>query len=34
MGKRRKINCELATPILVAGGEGGLKQNLWQIDSS
>jgi hypothetical protein len=29
--KERKINGE---PILVAGGEGGLKQNLWRMDSS
>jgi hypothetical protein len=30
-GKERKINGELALLILVAGGEGGLKQNLWKI---
>jgi hypothetical protein len=33
-GKERKINDEPAMPILVTGGEGGLKQNLQQIDSS
>jgi hypothetical protein len=27
-GKKRKINCELATPFLVAGVEWELKQNL------
>jgi hypothetical protein len=33
-GKERKINGELATPILVTDGEGGLKQNLWEMDGS
>jgi hypothetical protein len=28
LGGERKINSEPATPILVANGEGGLKQNL------
>jgi hypothetical protein len=32
--KERKINGKPATPILVAGGEGGLKQNLKQMDGS
>jgi hypothetical protein len=33
-GKERKINGEPAKPILVADGEGGLKQNLLEMDSS
>ncbi len=33
-GKERKINGEPATPILVADGEGGLKQNLWEMEGS
>jgi hypothetical protein len=33
-GEVRKINGEPATPILVADGEGGLKQNLLEIDGS
>jgi hypothetical protein len=33
-GEERKINGEPATPVLVAGGEGGLKQNLRQMDGS
>jgi hypothetical protein len=34
-GEERKINGEPATPILVAGreGGGGLKQNLQEMDS-
>jgi hypothetical protein len=30
-GKQSKINGELATPFLVIGGEGRLKQNLLQM---
>jgi hypothetical protein len=33
-GKERKINGEPAMPILVTGGEGRLKQNLREMDSS
>jgi hypothetical protein len=33
-GKERKINSEPATPILVADEEGGLKQNLQEMDGS
>jgi hypothetical protein len=33
-GKKRRINSEPTTPILVAGGEGELKQNLWQTNGS
>jgi hypothetical protein len=33
-GKVRKMNGEPATPILVVGGEGRLKQKLRQMDSS
>jgi hypothetical protein len=33
-GKERKINGEPATPILVTDGEGGLKQNLLEMDGS
>jgi hypothetical protein len=33
-GKERKINSEPATPILLADGEGGLKQNLLEMDGS
>jgi hypothetical protein len=33
-GKERKINSEPAMPILVADGEGGLKQNLREMDGS
>jgi hypothetical protein len=33
-GKERKINGVLATPILVIGGIGRLKQNLQQMDGS
>jgi hypothetical protein len=28
------MNGEPATPILVVGGEGSLKQKLWQMDGS
>jgi hypothetical protein len=31
-GEERKINGEPATPILMADGEGGLKQNLQEMD--
>jgi hypothetical protein len=33
-GKERKINGEPATPILVTDGEGGLKQNLREMNGS
>jgi hypothetical protein len=33
-GEERKINGELATPILVAYREGKLKQNLRKMDGS
>jgi hypothetical protein len=33
-GKERKINGEPATPILVTDGEGGLKQNLLEMNGS
>jgi hypothetical protein len=33
-GEERKINSEPATPILVADREGGLKQNLREMDGS
>ncbi len=33
-GKESKINGEPATPILVADGEGRLKQNLREMDGS
>jgi hypothetical protein len=33
-GKERKINGELDTPILVTDGEGGLKQNLQEMNGS
>jgi hypothetical protein len=33
-GKERKTNGEPATPILVTDGEGGLKQNLREMDGS
>jgi hypothetical protein len=33
-GEERKINSEPATPILVADGEGGPKQNLREMDGS
>jgi hypothetical protein len=33
-GKVRKMNGEPATPILVVGGEGRLKQKRWQMDGS
>jgi hypothetical protein len=33
-GEERKINGEPAMPILVADGEGGLKQNLREMDCS
>jgi hypothetical protein len=33
-GEERKINCEPATAILITGGEGKLKRNLWQMDGS
>jgi hypothetical protein len=33
-GEERKINSEPATLILVADGEGGLKQNLREMNSS
>jgi hypothetical protein len=33
-GKERKRNDEPAMPILVTDGEGGLKQNLQETDSS
>jgi hypothetical protein len=32
-GEERKINSEPSTPILVADVEGGLKQNLQEMDS-
>jgi hypothetical protein len=33
-GKERKINSKLAMPILVADGEGGLKLNFREMNSS
>jgi hypothetical protein len=33
-GEERKIDSKPAPPILVADGEGGLKQNLREMDSS
>jgi hypothetical protein len=33
-GEARKMNGEPATPILVVGGEGSLKQKLRQMDGS
>jgi hypothetical protein len=33
-GEARKINSEPATPILVVGGEGRLKQKRRQMDGS
>jgi hypothetical protein len=33
-GKERKINGEPATPILMTDGEGGLKQNLREMNGS
>jgi hypothetical protein len=33
-GEERKINSEPATTILMADGEGGLKQNLRKMDGS
>jgi hypothetical protein len=34
LGEERKINGEQATPFLVRDREGGLKQNLLQMESS
>jgi hypothetical protein len=32
--EERKINGEPATPILMTGGDGKLKQNLWKMYGS